>query len=133
RGPDCRAPRYVAVDFVPSALALTRRNLSNAADELRGQFAADSMARPPVRASLSLVDLNRPLPFRDNQFDRILCNLVIGYLQDPLFTLRELMRVLSPRGTLVMASFKPYADLAPIARNLMGAARRPDDVKEAEQ
>ena len=133
RGPEFRPPHYVGVDLVPRALALTRRNLSNAADELRGQFAADSMARPPVGASLSLVDLNRPLPFRDNQFDRILCNLVIGYLQDPLFTLRELMRVLSPRGKLVMASFKPYADLAPIASNLRRTARRPDDVKEAEQ
>ncbi|MGH7206403.1 MAG: PilZ domain-containing protein, partial [Nitrospiraceae bacterium] len=133
RETEFRPPHYVGVDFIPHAIAQTRRNLMNAADELRGKFPADSIAQPPVRASLSLVDLDRPLPFLDNQFDRIICNLVIGYLQDPLFTLRELMRVLSPQGKLVMANLKPYADLAPIARNLKGMARRPDDVKDAEQ
>ncbi len=133
RGTEFRPPNYVGVDFIPTALALTRRNLMNAADELRGKFPADSLTRPPIKPSLSLVDLNRPLPFRDNQFDRIICNLVIGYLQDPLFTVHELMRVLSPQGKLVIANFKPYAELAPIARNLKGAARRPDDVKDAEQ
>ncbi|HKW86788.1 MAG TPA: PAS domain S-box protein [Nitrospiraceae bacterium] len=126
-------PHYVGVDFIPHAIAQTRRNLMNATDQLRGHFPATITAQPPVRAALSLVDLNRPLPFLDNQFDRIICNLVLGYLQDPLFTLRELMRVLSPRGKLVMANLKPYADLALIARNLKGVARRPDDVKDAEQ
>ncbi|MGH7229234.1 MAG: PilZ domain-containing protein [Nitrospiraceae bacterium] len=133
KGTEFHPPSYVGVDFIPTALALTRRNLINAADELRGKFPANSLTRPHVKPSLSLVDLNRPLPFRDNQFDRIICNLVIGYLQDPLFSLRELMRVLTPPGKLVVANFKPYADLAPIARNLKSVTRRPDDLKDAEQ
>jgi len=69
------------------------------------------------------VDLNAPLPFHDEQFDRVVCNLVIGYLRDPIFTLRELVRILSPHGKLIVTTFKPQADLSQIYRKFLSLAQ----------
>jgi len=126
-------PYYVGIDFVPSAVAQTRINLTNVSHELQSKFPGAVIGQPSMRSSLSLADLNVPLPFRDNQFDRIVCNLVIGYLQDPLFTLRELMRVLSPSGRLVVTNLKPQADLSQIFRNFIQFARAPEEVEQGRQ
>ncbi len=122
---------YVGADFVFSALLHARGNLLNVALK-SGRPLASALAMPaPVVTSLALSDLNMSLPFRDNQFDRIVCNLVIGYLQDPLFTLRELMRVLSPNGKLVITNLKPNADLSHIYRNFIQVTEHPEEVEEA--
>lgn len=130
---DSKPLSYIAVDFVPSALLKARLNLMNLAEELRAKFPAVVMTRDLIRPCFSLADLNLPLPFHDDQFDRIVCNLVIGYLQDPLFTLRELMRVLSPNGRLVLTNLKPRADLSQIYRNFLQIAKQPEEVEEARQ
>lgn len=93
------AGSYVGVDCIPRALTQTKLNLNRITP------------RAPVLTTLCCADLNVALPFQDNRFDRIVCNLVLGYLQDPLFTLRELLRVLSPGGRLVVSSFTASTDL----------------------
>jgi len=125
-------PYYVAIDFVPSALAQARLNFKKVAAEIGGKISAVA-GMGHMTMSLSVADLNMPLPFRDNQFDRIISNLVIAYLQDPLFTLRELMRVLAPGGRLVATNLKPQADLSQIYRNFVGVTERPEEVEEARQ
>ncbi len=98
---------YVGLDAQPEALARSRQSLDKLATELRGYVLATGIRQSLMRTSFCSADLNLALPFHDNQFDRIVCNLVIGYLQDPPGFLRELMRILSPSGRLVLASLKP--------------------------
>lgn len=52
-----------------------------------------------------IFDLNEDpsLPFPDNSFDAVLCNLSIEYLVSPHEVLRDIARVLVPSGTLLMS------------------------------
>ena len=124
---------YLGMDFVPNALKQAKLNLSNVAAEAQGRNNVTVVAGSLITTSFCRGDLNMPLPFRDNQFDRIVCNLVISYLQDPLSTLRELMRVLSPKGKIILTNLKPQADLSQIYRNFVRQANRPEEVEEARQ
>jgi ubiquinone/menaquinone biosynthesis C-methylase UbiE len=86
-----------------------------------------------MKASLGCMDLNASLPFHDAQFDHIVCNLVLGYLRDPLFTLRELVRVLAPGGKLVLTHFKPQADLTHIYRQFVSLAKGDIERQQAKE
>ncbi len=124
--------RYVGVDFIQPALANARLNLARTAAEIRGRFAL-SAAMPPLPMDFSLLaaDLNMPLPFRDGQFDRIVCNLVIGYLQEPSFLIKEFLRVLSPAGRLIITNLKPHPDLSQIYRNFVLSTDQLEELQEA--
>jgi PAS domain S-box-containing protein len=126
-------PQYVGIDFVPNALVQARRNLEKVTADLQGKFPTVLTPHSLLRTSFGLVDLHMPLPFRDDQFDRIVCNLVLSYLDDPLFTLRELLRVLAPNGRLILTNLKPHADLSQVYRNFLHLAQRPEEVEEAKQ
>ncbi len=125
--------RYVGMDFLSSALIQTRLNLAQTAAAIRGKVPAESKPPSVLDASLVCGDLNMPLPFRSHQFDRIICNLVIGHVQDPSYTLGELMRVLSPKGRMVITTLKPHAEFFSIYRGLMQKADRPEVAEEARQ
>ncbi len=58
---------------------------------------------------------------------------MISYLQDPLSTLGEFMRVLTPNGRLVITNLKPHADLSQIYRNFVQRADRPEEMEEGRQ
>ncbi len=130
---DWRPPHYVGIDFVPHALGQARLNFKKLVTDLRGKIPEAIQPQPLLSVALSLADLNMRLPFRDNQFDRIVCNLVIGYLQNPLLTLQELMRVLAPGGRLALTNLKPQADLSQIYRNFLRTTRDQDEIEEARQ
>jgi len=124
--------QYVGVDFIQPALANARLNLARTAAEIRGRFALSAaMPSLPMDFSLLAADLNMPLPFRDGQFDRIVCNLVIGYLQEPSFLIKEFLRVLSPAGRLIITNLKPHPDLSQIYRNFVLSTDRPEELQEA--
>ena len=129
----CEPPHYVGIDFVPNALVQVRRNLEKVTADLQGKFPTVLTPHSLLRTSFGLVDLHMPLPFRDEQFDRIVCNLVLSYLDDPLFTLRELLRVLAPNGRLILTNLKPHADLSQVYRNFLQVAQRPEEVEEAKE
>ncbi|MFA5361877.1 MAG: methyltransferase domain-containing protein [Candidatus Omnitrophota bacterium] len=78
-----------------------------------------------------LADLESPLSFADNTFDKICCNLVISYVKDPGFTVGELFRVMKPGGKIVVSSMKPYADLSQIYSNFADQAEEPEEIDEA--
>ncbi|MDQ6734800.1 MAG: alpha/beta hydrolase, partial [Nitrospirota bacterium] len=124
---------YIGVDFVPNGLEQAKTNLIRVAAELRGKFAATVPPRSVMKAGLTCIDLNAPLPFQDGKFDRVVCNLVLGYLRDPLFTLRELVRVLAPCGKLVLTHFKPEANLAQIYRQFVSLAKSDLDRQQAKE
>src|SRR3989441_3082753 len=111
-GPKFLPPHYVGLDFVSSALTSARTRFAQAAAEIRDKSPATVMARPLPPTTLLGADLYCPLPIRDHRLDRIVCNLGLGYLQDPLFTIREVVRVLSPGGKMVITSLEPPAGLS---------------------
>lgn len=127
---DFRSPDYVGVDFVPTALAQAMTNFEQVGAALEGQFYKGLRAYVPMSMRVCRADLESPLPFPDHSFDRVVCNLVIGYVRDPLFTLREYLRVLTPNGRLVISNLKPYADLSAIYRRFVETARTPDQIEE---
>ncbi|MEO8326236.1 MAG: methyltransferase domain-containing protein, partial [Nitrospirota bacterium] len=86
---------------------------------------------PFVTKSWAQVDLGQPLPFPDNRFDRIVSNLVIGYVQDPGAALRELYRVLAPGGRMVISNLKPNGDFSGIYQSLVSNAVLPQQREEA--
>jgi PAS domain S-box-containing protein len=124
---------YIGVDLVPSGLHQAKTNLIRVAAELRGKFASAVRPQSVMKASLACMDLNTPLPFHDGQFDHVVCNLVLGYLRDPLFTLRELVRVLGPGGKLVITHFKPQADLTQIYREFVSLAKGEIERQQAKE
>jgi ubiquinone/menaquinone biosynthesis C-methylase UbiE len=77
--------------------------------------------------------LNAPLPFANEQFDRVVCNLVVGHLNDASFTISEFLRVLSPGGKLILTNLKPNSDLSQIYRNFQRQNENPDDLEEARE
>jgi len=59
-------------------------------------------------------DLNKKIPFKDNEFDGITCFHVLEHIADPLKILLEIKRVLKKDGTLLIVvpnlSFKKFYD-----------------------
>jgi ubiquinone/menaquinone biosynthesis C-methylase UbiE len=60
-------------------------------------------------ADLQVADLASPLPFPDDAFDDVIASLVLHYLEDWEPTLREMRRVLTPGGRLIVAVDHPFA------------------------
>jgi len=124
---------YVGVDFISTALSRAKLNLAWVSNQLENQDASLAQVPSSMKASFCLVDLDLPLPFHANQFNKIVCNLVLASLYDPLFTLREFLRILCPEGTLVVTCLKPHADLLEIYRNFVQVNERSDRAEAGRQ
>ena len=122
--------QYVGIDFVPTALTHARNQYHTTY-----MTHASSTAHNPdsCGSAFHCVDLNKPLPFKSGSFDKIVSNLVLGYLDSPSSTIRELMRVLTPGGTLVLSNLKPNSDLSRIFLNFVGETSNTEEVEEAKQ
>ena len=57
--------------------------------------------------------------------------MVLSYVHYPQDTLKELYRILAPKGTLLITTLKPYADLSVIYRSFVEHATSSDDIAEA--
>jgi SAM-dependent methyltransferase len=68
-----------------------------AADINPGQFRAEGVA-------CARLDLNRPLPFPDRDFDLVLAVEILEHLESPRAFLREVSRVLRPGGLAVVST-----------------------------
>jgi SAM-dependent methyltransferase len=62
------------------------------------------------RARVVRADLNGRLPFPDEQFDLVVCPLVIAHVDDRAACMREFFRVLRPGGHVVLSTQHPTAD-----------------------
>ena len=120
--------QYVGIDVVPDALKRANKAMVSASTERQ-----DAKTSPPpfVTKSWAQVDLGQPLPFPDNRFDRIVSNLVIGYVHDPAAALRELYRVLAPGGRMVISNLKPNGDFSGIYQSLVNNSALPQQRAEA--
>jgi SAM-dependent methyltransferase len=122
--------RYVGIDVIPEALGRAQSHMTTAYHSLQE---ACSARFSPVQMSWSQVDLQHSLPFADNQFDRIVSNLVLGYVANPQEVLRELFRVLAPGGRMVISNLKPNGDFSGIYQNLVSHAGQMDQKAEARE
>jgi len=86
-----RGAEVVAIDTSPKMLTLARRRLKG-------------------RAVLQQADLAGRLPFPDQDFDDVVCALVIHHLADREAALREIYRVLRPGGRLLLSTTHPTMD-----------------------
>lgn len=65
-----------------------------------------------AHASFRVADLSKPLTFlADSSFDVAVASLVMHYLRDWVDPLRELARVLSPSGELIISTHHPANDI----------------------
>lgn len=123
---------YLGLDFTENALkeAKDRHNYIN--NQIHRRHGFDSN-RPIINWRYILADLDYRLPFKDNCFDKICCNLVVSYLTDPTITIRELFRVLKRRGKIVITSLKPFNDLSQIYCNFLDKTENKKDIEEAKK
>ena len=121
---------YVGIDIIKEALGRARYQMSNAYRSLK-----DSCTHrvAPIHMSWAQIDLGHSLPFADNQFDRIISNLVLGYMPNPQAVVQELFRVLAPGGRMVISNLKPNGDFSEIYQNLVAQAGSNNQKTEARE
>lgn len=124
---------YTGVDFVETALTQAKTHLTQVLRNADAGSAHGLHSSTLLAPNFHRLDLNKPLPFKDGSFDRIMSNLVIGYLRDPAGTIRELLRVLAPGGKMVLTNLKPCSDLTQIYRNFVGQATTATAIHEARE
>ena len=120
---------YYGIDFVISALSEATLRLRQLAEEFKKKNWS-GMETTLVDSDFVLGDLDAQMPFRDNFFDQICCNLVLSYLEKPNIALKEMWRVLRPGGKMIVTSLKPGADLSEIYRNFISVAETPEELYE---
>ncbi len=122
--------RYIGIDASSEALARAQAHITQTYHSLKKRL---SSAIPSLQMTWTQVDLQHQLPFKDHQFDRIVSNLVLGYVANPQASLRELFRVLAPGGRMVISNLKPNGDFSEIYQNLMTQAGGQDQKTEARE
>lgn len=67
------------------------------------------------------------LPFKKGYFNKIVMSLVLSYIFNPIETLIELNRILSPGGLLILSSVRPDADASGLFTRLVKKVEEMDD------
>jgi SAM-dependent methyltransferase/ribosome-associated toxin RatA of RatAB toxin-antitoxin module len=120
--------QYIGVDFIQDVLDEAKKRHA----EIQANMAKELSVKDSfIDMEYHCLDLEKTLPFNDNSFDKICCNLVISYLKNPFFSLKELFRVLKPGGRIVITSLKPHPDLSYIYKNFVSSANDEEEIKEA--
>jgi len=122
--------KYIGVDFVQEALNDAKTNHESIQGKILKDLDRDGKQNI-IDFQYMLQDLEKRLPFDDNSFDKICCNLVLSYLKNSFFTLKELYRVLKPGGRMVVSSLKPHPDLSHIYRSFVKQSADRDEINEA--
>jgi ubiquinone/menaquinone biosynthesis C-methylase UbiE len=121
---------YFGIDFVTSAVIESNLRMNQLADQFRDKIWGTRTKVNLVESNFVLGDLDVGIPFPNEFFDQVCCNLVLSYLQKPKKALRELWRVMRPGGKIVITSLKPSADLSEIYRNFISVAESARELEE---
>jgi ubiquinone/menaquinone biosynthesis C-methylase UbiE/esterase/lipase len=127
---DFPAVSYIGLDFVEKSLKDARLKHLNLVRRVYRELSLRDKYQV-INFRYVLSNIEKPLPFPDNYFDKICCNLVISYVKDPQFSVKELIRVLKPGGKMVVSSMKPFADLSQIYRNFADQTENQEELEEA--
>lgn len=123
--------RYYGLDFVHEAIRRASAKLMDLQTEFRQKMGLAQQRIDFVKARFVLADLEKDLPLPENFFDRICCNFVVSYLEEPYKALQELYRVLHPGGKIAISTLKPNADLTEVYRNFVSVAESSEEVEQA--
>lgn len=123
---------YVGVDFVGEGILKAVDSQVIIQDEFFRNLPL-TLKQPRFSAVFCLGDLDRGVPFKDSTFDKICSNLVVSYLQSPNVAVTEMVRVLKPKGRIVMTSLKPFADLSEVYRNFVEVTTSKEAISEAQK
>jgi SAM-dependent methyltransferase/esterase/lipase len=122
---------YYGIDFVYEAVSEAHRRIQELQQSLLKETGLSTNRPLFLHNEFAVADLEVGVPFPDNFFDQICCNLVVSYLQTPEKVVAELCRVLRPGGKLVVSSLKPNPDLSEIYRNFVAVADTEEEINEA--
>ncbi len=120
-------------------LDLTGKGLSEAAKR-HSLIANEEGTQPPrnlnmmyYRFDLDRIDATQEklLPLADQTVDCVCCSLLISYLKDPVFLVKELHRVLKPGGRVILSSMKPYCDLSLIYKGYLDETDSEEAIESA--
>ena len=90
---------------------LIQRGANVTAFDFNSEFVDLTRSRVGDQAQVLQADLAEPLKFAQNEeYDLVLCPLVMHYLKEWEPTLREFHRVLKPKGVLVFSTHHPFID-----------------------
>lgn len=90
QGLAARAAKVIGFDASPDMLAVARRNLSNLSNVEFREAAGDQLPAP------------------DGTFDGVFANMYLHHAPDPAKTLKELTRVLKPKGVLCITDLDAH-------------------------
>lgn len=130
-------PFYIGVDIIKPVLKKARTGHGR----LLERMSRHGHGNRSLYGRLSYVcgDLDSPwdmtarshICFKSNSFDRIFCSLLLSYVKDPVFVLKECSRMLRPGGKMIISTLKPHADLSQIYHNFVSGAGHNKDIRKA--
>jgi len=85
--------------------------------DLNEQMLGVACALDPAIEWIAADAAEHPLP--DDSVDRVFCQQGLQFMPDPAATVREMARVLAPRGTLTLSVFRPI-EFSPVYAILAG-------------
>jgi SAM-dependent methyltransferase/ribosome-associated toxin RatA of RatAB toxin-antitoxin module/esterase/lipase len=121
---------YIGIDFIESALTEAKQKHEEIYKAVKNALGT-KYENDFFRFEYFCLDMEKKLPFSNNHFNKICCNLVLPYLKNPFFTLTELFRVLKPEGRLVASSLKPHPDLSCIYTDFVQQGQSMEDIQQA--
>jgi len=120
----------VGLDFVREALLKAAESQRQIEMEIVRSAGGNSILFP---TNFLLADLDLGIPFKESSFDKVCANLVVSYLGEPGKAVEEMVRVLKPRGKIVVSSLKPFADLSQVYRNFVEVTENNQAITEAQK
>lgn len=117
---------YTGMDFAETALSDARNIHRGIIDNI---YSNNEIGKK-INFNYILADLEEDMPLENNSFDKICCNLVISYIQNPLRVLKNLNSKLKSNGKIVVSSLKPYSDLSLIYKDYLDQNPEIEDILE---
>lgn len=94
-------PRVV-LDIPCGHGAFSKRLVDKGVEEVHAADCIELIQTP--QAKFSVVDMNRPLPYAEGQFDAVVCIEGIEHLERPFEFVRECHRIIKPEGMLIITT-----------------------------
>lgn len=114
------------------SLTQARQSLRALHRELDSDFAGSLTIHPSLTTDWVHTDWTEGLPFKNDSFQRIVCNLSLSFGPSPLTTVRELYRILHPQGRLIFTVFHPETDLSVLYRRHLQRANQDEFSPQAQ-